>query len=74
MKRITFFLVIGFAASAVVVNTLDANQDGVFFDSSQWPNHAHTYTQSIAFSSSFPPPPPAAGVRGGGWVGGRGGG
>ena len=35
MKRITFFLVIGFAASAVVVNTLDANQDGVFFDSSQ---------------------------------------
>jgi hypothetical protein len=35
MKRFTFFLVIGLAASALGANTLDANQDGVFFDSSQ---------------------------------------
>ena len=31
MKRITFFLVIGFAVSAVGAITLEANQDGVFF-------------------------------------------
>jgi hypothetical protein len=35
MKRFTFFLVIGLAVCALGANTLHANQDGVFFDSSQ---------------------------------------
>ena len=35
MKRFTSFLVIGLAAFAVGTNALHANQDGLFFDSSQ---------------------------------------